>query len=131
MLNKRDLSCIEIKITEENLENILSGEFFELDKENGAVCLFLGVVREDYPNQKSLFYEDYTEMAVKQMEEIVHKAKDKFNLNRIKVIHRVGEVKIGEASVVVLVHSKHRKEAFKGCKYIIDQIKKKVPIWKS
>lgn len=125
------MNKIQIVITEEKIEDLIKPEFFEFNSFNGAVVSFWGVVRKDHNTKQFLFYECYKEMAIKEIEKIVYRAVNRFNLSIVKVIHRIGKVYEGESSVFILVHSKHRKEAFKGCRYIIDQIKRRVPIWKN
>ena len=69
-------------------------------------------------------------MALKKMREIEEAAKNRWSVNRIGIVHRLGRLEIGEASVVIVVTSAHRKVAFEACQYIIDTLKKTVPIWK-
>lgn len=98
----------------------------------GALVTFQGTVRKmtDELEVESLTYDAYTEMAVKKIEEIARFAIEKYNVLDINVIHRTGNVKITEDSVVICCSSPHRKEAFQACEYVINQIKTNVPIWK-
>jgi molybdopterin synthase catalytic subunit len=99
---------------------------------DGAVCVFYGVVREDSRNKKVRFleYDAYPEMAVKKMRAILEEVRQKWPEQRAAIIHRIGTLGIGEASVVIAVGSPHRGESFEACRYVIDRVKQEVPIWK-
>jgi molybdopterin synthase catalytic subunit len=99
---------------------------------DGAVCLFYGVVREDSRNKKVRFleYDAYPEMAEKKMRDILDEVRQKWPDQRAAIIHRIGTLGIGEASVVIAVGSPHRGESFEACRYVIDRVKQEVPIWK-
>ena len=100
--------------------------------EDGAVVVFDGIVRNHSQGRKTLYleYESYEPMALKKMREIEEIARNRWPVNRIGIVHRLGRLEIGEASVVIVVTSAHRKVAFEACQYIIDTLKKTVPIWK-
>ena len=100
--------------------------------EDGAVVVFDGIVRNHSQGRKTLYleYEGYEPMALKKMREIEEIARNRWPVNRIGIVHRLGRLEIGEASVVIVVTSAHRKVAFEACQYIIDTLKKTVPIWK-
>lgn len=101
--------------------------------ESGAQSIFLGQVRADKINNSrvlSIDYSAYTEMAEKEIETIKENAFHKYGLSNVKILHSIGEVKSGEISVLVLVSSAHSEECFDSLKYIIREIKTKVPIWK-
>ncbi len=100
--------------------------------EDGAVVVFDGIVRNHSQGRKTLYleYEGYEPMALKKMREIEQIARNRWPVNRIGIVHRLGRLEIGEASVVIVVTSAHRKVAFEACQYIIDTLKKTVPIWK-
>ncbi len=102
------------------------------DQSSGASVLFTGTVRDHNEQDKvtKLHYEAYQEMAEKILQEIEIEVHKKWNINKFVAIHRTGTLKIGEVSVVVAVSSEHRKEAFEACKFGIDSIKEKAPIWK-
>ena len=98
----------------------------------GAISTFIGVTRNftgslrvDY-----LFYEAYHSMALRLMERIGKQAKEKFDIEKVAIVHRIGKVKIEEASVVIAVSASHRGEAIHACHYAIDTLKEIVPIWK-
>jgi len=102
------------------------------DHGSGASVLFTGTVRDHNKQDKvsKLHYEAYPEMAEKILQEIEVEVLAKWKLNKFVAIHRIGTLKVGEASVAVAVSSEHRKEAFEACKFGIDSIKEKAPIWK-
>ncbi len=102
------------------------------DPSAGGVDMFIGTTRNNSNGKKvlSLEYETYRPMALKLMERIAEEAAAKWGLRKISIVHRVGKVEIGEASVVIAVSSAHRKEAFDACRFAIDTLKKEVPIWK-
>jgi molybdopterin synthase catalytic subunit len=100
--------------------------------EAGAIDVFIGTTR-NHSNGKevlSLEYEVYEPMALKLMEGIIAEAHQRWDISRIAIVHRVGKVEIGEASVVIAVSAAHRREAFEACRYAIDTLKRDVPIWK-
>lgn len=99
---------------------------------DGAVVTFSGVTRNhnDGVEVVSLRYETYPEMAQKVMCGLFEEAIKRFPITRARVVHRLGEVPIGEASVVVVVASAHRGPAFEACRVLMDRLKNEVPIWK-
>jgi len=99
----------------------------------GGTVIFLGTVRElNSENIKliQLNYEAYETMAEEIFSEIEIEARKKWEVEEITVLHRIGTLSVGEVSVIIIVSSKHRKEAFECCSYIIDSVKSRVPIWK-
>jgi molybdopterin synthase catalytic subunit len=99
---------------------------------DGAVCVFLGVVRDHNDGRavRYLEYEGYEEMARPLMEEIAAEARRRFAVTEVRLVHRLGRLEIGETSVAVAVAAPHRGAAFDACRYAIDTLKKTVPIWK-
>ena len=99
---------------------------------DGAVVTFEGVVRNHSGGRKTLYleYEAYTPMAIRKMEEIGAEAKEKFDINIVGIIHRVGKLEIGETSVAIVVTAAHRRPAFEACHYLIDRLKQVVPVCK-
>lgn len=101
--------------------------------DSGATVLFLGTVR-DHSNDKSgvthLEYEVFSERVEPKIGEIVSEAAEKWPLLSVAVEHRSGRVDLGETSVAVVVSAAHRADAFDGARYIIDELKKRAPIWK-
>jgi molybdopterin synthase catalytic subunit len=100
--------------------------------EVGGIVVFEGVVRNHARGKqiRYLEYEAYPEMAEQQLRAIVEEARRRWGAERVAVVHRVGRLEIGEASVIVVVATPHRAEAFAACRYIIDTLKTSVPIWK-
>ena len=98
----------------------------------GGIVVFEGVVRDHARGKqvRYLEYDAYLEMAVEQIRAIVVEAQQRWGVERVAVAHRIGRLEIGEASVVVVVATPHRAEAFDACRYIIDMLKTTVPIWK-
>ena len=99
---------------------------------SGAINVFIGTTRNHSQGRsvKSLEYEAYEPMALRMMEQILHEAKNRWNIHDAVIVHRVGKVSVGEASVVIAVSSSHRDEAFQSCRFLIDRLKHVVPIWK-
>ena len=99
---------------------------------NGAVVTFQGVVRNNSRGKtvSYLEYDAYAPMAVKMMERIAGEVAEKWDIHDMGIWHRTGRLEIGEASLVVVVASPHRKEGFEACHYTVDRIKTIVPIWK-
>ena len=99
---------------------------------DGALCLFLGVVRGENDGRPvvRLEYEAYEDMALPLMEEIADEARGRFGASDVRIVHRLGRLEVGEVSVAVAAASPHRAEAFAACRYAIDTLKAQVPIWK-
>jgi molybdopterin synthase catalytic subunit len=99
---------------------------------DGAVVTFTGTTRDHNEGAEvlSLSYETYTEMAQRVMCGLFEEAVKRFPITRARVAHRLGEVPVGEASVVVVVASPHRGPAFDACRFLMDRLKDEVPIWK-
>jgi molybdopterin synthase catalytic subunit len=100
--------------------------------EDGALVIFDGVVRNHSRGRQTLFleYEAYQEMALRQMDALVTEARSRFEVRHVSLVHRLGRIEIGESSVLIVVASAHRGPAFEACRYVIDTLKKTVPIWK-
>jgi molybdopterin synthase catalytic subunit len=100
--------------------------------EDGAAVVFEGVVRDNTRGRRTLYldYEAYEAMALKQMEGLASEARERFAVRAISIIHRLGRLEIGETSVLIAVASAHRDAGFEACRWIIDTLKKTVPIWK-
>lgn len=99
----------------------------------GAVVTFAGVVRERSDDERpvnGLSYEAHETMAVAEFERIAVEARERFGACEIAVVHRVGDLNIGEVAVAVAVASAHRAQAFDACEYVIDELKARAPIWK-
>lgn len=100
--------------------------------EAGAVAVFIGTVRNmtDRKRVVKLDFEAYEKMALLELEKIADQAKGKWPIQKIAVSHRTGELQISDIAVVIAISSPHRKEAFTACQFVIDTLKKTVPIWK-
>lgn len=124
-------SCDLVQLVWEpiNADTIVSAVKSGVD---GAVCVFDGVVRDNTRGRATLHldYEAYEEMALKQMHALRDEAKTKFGVREIAIVHRLGRLFVGETSVLIAVASAHRGAAFDACRYVIDTLKKTVPIWK-
>ena len=99
---------------------------------DGAVCAFDGIVRDNTRGRRTLYldYEAYEEMALKQMRELAADAVTNFRVRDVAIVHRLGRLGVGETSVFIAVASAHRGAAFDACRWLIDTLKKTVPIWK-
>lgn len=98
----------------------------------GALCVFHGVTRNHHQGRAvtHLAYEAYGPMALAALADIATEVATRWPGARLAVTHRLGEVPVGQASVVIAVATAHRAEAFEACRYVIDQLKLRVPIWK-
>ena len=114
----------------------ITNEDFSLDelvrkakrKDAGALVTFLGTVRDDGIERMEL--EAFREAALPELERIRDEAAAKFNLLSVEVVHRVGSLAVGENIVAIVCAAAHRDEAFRGCRYIIEELKARVPVWK-
>jgi molybdopterin synthase catalytic subunit len=99
---------------------------------SGGICVFVGTVREFTNNEQviSLEFEAYKTMAINEMQKIAEEAMQKWSLNKVVIRHAVGIKKITEAVVVVGASSAHRDACFEACRFLIDTLKERVPIWK-
>jgi MoaE-MoaD fusion protein len=115
-------------------ERIPAGELIEAAKQgsDGAVVIFDGIVRDNTRGRRTLYldYEAYEEMAERQIAELAALAREKFPVRGVSIVHRLGRLEIGETSVLIVVASAHRGAAFDACRWLIDTLKKTVPIWK-
>jgi molybdopterin synthase catalytic subunit len=100
--------------------------------EDGAVVVFNGIVRNNSRGRRTLHldYEAYEEMAAKQMDELAREVLTRFGVRQVTIVHRLGRLAVGETSVLIVVASAHRAQAFEACRWLIDTLKKTVPIWK-
>jgi len=118
----------EILVTEWPLEAPAKN----LHGDAGAMVAFWGVVRrfEDGREIDGINYEAYREMAEHQLKQIAEQAAEQFRLKLVAVHHRIGFVAVGEPSLIVSVASPHRRDGFRAAQWIVDELKKRVPIWK-
>lgn len=98
----------------------------------GAIVSFIGLMRDINEGDRvgSMFLEHYPGMTEKALQKIVQEAVRRWGLDGCRVVHRVGEMHPTDTIVVVAVASRHRKEAFRGCEYVIDYLKTQAPFWK-
>ena len=98
----------------------------------GAVCSFLGTVREMTGDRRTvaLDYEAYPAMAIKSLAGLEAEARSRWPIVELAIVHRVGHLDLGEVSVVVAVSCPHRHQAFDACRWLIDALKEVTPIWK-
>jgi molybdopterin synthase catalytic subunit/molybdopterin converting factor small subunit len=99
---------------------------------DGAVVIFDGVVRDNTRGRRTLYldYEAYEAMALRQMQSLAAEARARFGTRGASIVHRLGRLEIGETSVLIVVAAAHRGSAFEACRWMIDTLKKTVPIWK-
>jgi molybdopterin synthase catalytic subunit len=98
----------------------------------GAIDVFIGTTRNKTERKSvlKLEFEAYEPMAIKELKKIADRAEEKWEILKYSIVHRVGIVEIGEEAVVIAVATAHRKASFEACEFIIDELKKTVPIWK-
>jgi len=120
-----------IRVTKESfsVDDVIAGL---KSRSVGGVVSFLGVVRGESKGKpvEHIEIEVYEEMAERQLDAIRREAIDRFGVEEVAVIHRYGSLKASENILLVVVASAHRAEAFEACRYVIDEIKRRVPIWK-
>ena len=100
--------------------------------DDGALVVFDGIVRNQTRGRQTLYldYEAYEEMAVKQLDGLAREACSRFGVRQVTMVHRLGRLEICETSILIVVASAHRAAAFEACRWLIDTIKKTVPVWK-
>jgi len=100
--------------------------------EDGAVAIFDGIVRNNSRGRSALYldYTAYEPMALRQMEQLAQQALATYAIRDVRIVHRVGRLQIGESSVYIAVAAAHRAAAFDACRWLIDTLKKTVPVWK-
>lgn len=112
-----------------NVEEVISSV---QSPDAGAIDVFIGTVRNQTKNKKvvHLEFEAYESMAVSEITKIVERAQSKWPILNISVVHAIGKLQIGDIPVVIAVSTPHRKASFEACEFVIDELKKTVPIWK-
>jgi len=100
--------------------------------EDGAVVVFDGIVRNHTRGRRTLHldYEAYEDMALKQMNDLAAQARERFGVRHVTIVHRLGRLQVSESSVLIVVASAHRAHAYEASRWLIDTLKKTVPIWK-
>jgi molybdopterin synthase catalytic subunit len=120
---------IKIQEADFSIDVILQGL---KQSDNGAIVIFTGIVRgqnEDYSTER-LEIQVYKEMALDQLQKIYDEAFQQFDVHHINIIHRIGILKVSENIVGIAVGAGHRDEAFNACRYVLEELKKRVPLWK-
>lgn len=134
-MNERPLAThdsVWVDVTDEPID-VAALESFVADPAAGSSVVFSGTVRNHSPgrdNVSHLEYEAYGDVAVRRISVIVDEACAMWPILRVAAVHRVGSLDIGESAVCVAVSSAHRKDSFDACRYVIDELKSRVPIWK-
>ncbi len=120
-----------IKLDTQPLDIKLAIDFVR-DEAAGGIDVFVGTVRNATKGKKvvGLEFEAYEKMAISELEKIVEDSKKRWSINKVAILHAIGKKQIGDDAVVIAVSSAHRNVAFQACRYIIDTLKKTVPIWK-
>jgi molybdopterin synthase catalytic subunit len=123
---------IHLKITTDEIDEVALAKQRDISTGIGAVITFQGIVRaaEGADQIAGIDYEAFEPMARKQFEHIFAEAAARWPIETIRLVHRIGYVPVNKPSLWVEVTSPHRGEAFQACQYLIDEMKKRVPIWK-
>jgi molybdopterin synthase catalytic subunit len=103
------------------------------DRDQGAVVVFAGVVRADEKDGRRvtrIHYDCYEEMARRELSELVEKVREDAGVSDIRAVHRVGDVPAGDVSLLVVVTAGHRAQAYEANRRVVEEIKRRVPIWK-
>lgn len=102
------------------------------NEEDGAVVVFDGIVRNNTRGRRTRYldYEAYEEMALAKLDALAHEARERFGVRFVTIVHRLGRVEVGETSVLIIVSSGHRAQAYEASRWLIDTLKQTVPIWK-
>ena len=105
---------------------------FSKDSHSGALSLFIGTTRDNYngKNVIKLDYEYHPSMCIKYLNSLALQSIEKYKLNKCVIVHRVKKVPISEESIVIIASSNHRKESLECCSFIIEEVKRIIPIWK-
>jgi molybdopterin synthase catalytic subunit len=114
----------------------ITKEDFSLDKmvkrartrDAGAIVTFLGTVRDDGIERMEV--EAFREVALAELQAIRSEAMSRFCLNEVEIVHRIGTLAVGDNILAIVCSAAHRDEAFSGCRYIIEELKKRAPLWK-
>ena len=97
--------------------------------ERGGTCVFLGTVRSE-DDVTGIEYSAYDQMAIAEIERMLGEARERWPEARVALQHRVGLIPVGEASIAIAAAAPHRDAAFAACRYVIEEVKKRLPIWK-
>ncbi|KAA3640568.1 MAG: molybdenum cofactor biosynthesis protein MoaE [Armatimonadetes bacterium] len=134
-MNRSDLASqasVHIDVTAEPIDAAAILDFVA-DPSAGATVLFSGTVRDHSEGREGvthLEYEAYEGVVVDKIGEVVSQAMEQWPILRVAAVHRTGSLGVGEPAVMVAVSTAHRNDAFPACKFVIDELKRSVPIWK-
>ncbi|HEY6351686.1 MAG TPA: molybdenum cofactor biosynthesis protein MoaE [Candidatus Angelobacter sp.] len=125
-LHSEHCAIVRAKIDSRKIADMLKAP------EDGATAIFEGIVRNNSRGRPTLYldYQAYDSMAIDELEKLAQTALEKFKVRDVRLVHRLGRLEIGETSVLVVVSSAHRGPAFDACRWLIDTLKRTVPIWK-
>ncbi len=128
---ERSSSSQRITESEIDINNIIES-LVDMEGHSGATVIFVGTVRNFgmHGQVKGMYYESYSKMAENKIKNIEKLAMEKYDIKKIKIVHRMGELSLGNNSVIIALSTPHSKDAFNACKYILAKIKHEVPIWK-
>lgn len=120
-----------IKVTEDDFSIDEAVERVK-NKEIGALAIFLGIARGVTKGKRvdKLYFESYKEIAERELERIEKEAMEEFDVKYVEITHRIGHLRPGEKILLISCASSHREEAFSSCKFVLEKLKKEVPIWK-
>ncbi|WP_143421258.1 molybdopterin synthase catalytic subunit MoaE [Gilliamella apicola] len=119
-----------IKVNEESIDNNQLINWLSALPQDGAIVTFMGKVRCSGEQTLSLYLEHYAEMTEKVLANIIANARKRWQLSRVAVIHRIGEINVNEQIVFVGVSSAHRADSFAAAEFIMDILKNEAPLWK-
>ena len=122
---------IDVKISDEAL-NISEAVHWVMTPEAGGIDVFVGTVRNETRGRSviRLEFEAYEKMAISEMEKIGVEVMQRWSLHKVLIHHRTGVLLVGEVPVIIAVSAAHRADAFEACRFVIDTLKERVPIWK-
>ncbi|CAB9497094.1 Molybdopterin synthase catalytic subunit [Seminavis robusta] len=130
--NNDDNEAFMIQVTE-NLPSLEDCYNFVVTGTSGAVSTFVGITRDNYQGKQvaKLSYEGYVPMAVKELRKLCRDARTKYSsIDKIAAVHILGDCPVGQASVILAASSPHRRDAMHCTEYLIDELKRRIPIWK-
>ena len=122
-------SQIQLSVSTLNVQDCVA---WVMSPESGGIDVFIGTVRNATKGKAvvRLEFEAYEKMAISEMGKIANQAFEKWPVQKVSIHHRTGVLQVGEVPVIIAVAAAHRDAAFEACRYIIDTLKKTVPIWK-
>ena len=120
------------RITSKEIDIKIISKSFDESGDSGATVIFVGTVRNYSENGRVLGmnYESYIGMAEERIKKIEYSVQKMWNIKKINIIHRIGDLNVGDPSVMIAISTPHSKDAFEACQFILEKIKHDVPIWK-